>query len=993
MNKLKQKMNHKFTHTILTGLVLFLSLSYFAQPIIVPNYTACPNQTITIGATWNNVGNVSYTLFTPPGSTPNAPAPAGVPWGANVTTYVVSNSGNPPTTSVHSYTLSGTGQSINGLVTNSVVFNITIESPPPLTLTNQVNYCPGETATITAPSGGNTYNLTSNCLNILGLQFPVITIPNLSAANNCTYMVTSVGACTVTGITSISVAPNTPISVSANTNICQNNGAVLGATLATGQNFQWIHPINGPLNDIVPTIHNITNAQPADAGVYTITAQFPFNSIFCPRSSVVTVSVVPTSPVNVSASPANIVCQNGKISFNAGANVTPNGWQWSGPQGFAASIPNPSINPAMPLNSGAYSVNALFTNNVITCTTSAAINVSVVSVNQPIVTMPPSVCKDGNVSMSASAPGALSFTWTGPNSFAQSTPSASINSAQPNASGVYYVTAMFGIVTPLCSSTSSAQLSVIPVNSVSVIPPPHICAPDNARLQANAIGANSYSWVGPNGFSQPGPVATVYNATPPVSGIYTVTAFFNGGNITCSNTNTLSLSVSAPLNFTLTPRQQVCYNSPIKITGPSGASSYTWTSSTGFSSNSKDIDFSSAQPNNSGFYILKVSLGQCVTSANTELEVLSPLDFTLVPQSRSICANDTTYLEAGMSGGSQNYVYTWIPSAFLEKNNGPKTMAIPANSVVYNVVVYDLTCPSFTISRSFSLDVQQAPKPSLNLDKTEGCEPYYQVYNPNTPDAWTTTYDFGGILKYQVNGEDSLDLSKLGNKEGGKPLLAGTYSLTIYSKGKNGCSGSYVFPYPIIVNPNPNTTILTNPENPSSFDEVTFIPSSQNGKVVDYLWNFSGGEPLVLDTSINRKNPGWDTSNVANPVRKYEAAGKYPVSLTSTTDRGCTDVVFKHLLITDDFRLFIPNSFTPNGDGINDIFSIKGTGVKLENYSMEILDRWANSVFFTKDIAQGWDGKVNGNDAEVGTYVYIIKAVGMNGEGRKEFVGDISVIK
>jgi hypothetical protein len=129
-------------------------------------------------------------------------------------------------------------------------------------------------------------------------------------------------------------------------------------------------------------------------------------------------------------------------------------------------------------------------------------------------------------------------------------------SPQPNCSGTYYVNARFSSF-PSCISTASAVLNVIPVNTISVIPPGEVCTPINANLQANAFGANLFTWLGPNGFSTPGANVIVYYPTPAASGIYTVTAYFGGGNLTCTNTNTVQLIVKPVLNFTLVPRQQM----------------------------------------------------------------------------------------------------------------------------------------------------------------------------------------------------------------------------------------------------------------------------------------------------------------------------------------------------------------------------------------------------------------------------------------------------
>jgi gliding motility-associated-like protein len=117
------------------------------------------------------------------------------------------------------------------------------------------------------------------------------------------------------------------------------------------------------------------------------------------------------------------------------------------------------------------------------------------------------------------------------------------------------------------------------------------------------------------------------------------------------------------------------------------------------------------------------------------------------------------------------------------------------------------------------------------------------------------------------------------------------------------------------------------------------------------------------------------------------------VMVISTTEMGCKDTAFVLLTITDDLKVYIPNAFTPNGDGRNDVFFVKGVGMKPDGFYMQIIDRWGTEVFSTKDINDSWDGKMNGEDAPIATYTYWIKIVGMNGEGRREFTGHVNLIR
>jgi len=188
---------------------------------------------------------------------------------------------------------------------------------------------------------------------------------------------------------------------------------------------------------------------------------------------------------------------------------------------------------------------------------------------------------------------------------------------------------------------------------------------------------------------------------------------------------------------------------------------------------------------------------------------------------------------------------------------------------------------------------------------------------------------------------------------------------------------------PIVVFPKPHSDFDWLPQVITTCNnQVTFNPLAKYGLITNLNWLFNG-------SGIN----GYDSTNVNNHQRVFEAIGKYPVMLVQRTEHGYIDTVIKIIEVTDEMNVFIPNSFTPNGDGTNDIFNVKGLGFKLKGFSMELFDRWGHSMFFTKDVTKGWDGTLKGQPAQDGVYVYKIKAVGSNGEGKKEYIGHVTLMK
>ncbi len=115
--------------------------------------------------------------------------------------------------------------------------------------------------------------------------------------------------------------------------------------------------------------------------------------------------------------------------------------------------------------------------------------------------------------------------------------------------------------------------------------------------------------------------------------------------------------------------------------------------------------------------------------------------------------------------------------------------------------------------------------------------------------------------------------------------------------------------------------------------------------------------------------------------------------LITTTENNCVDTAIKYIEIKDELNVFIPNTFTPNNDGINDLFLVKGIGFRPDGFLLEIYDRWGHNIFSTKDQTKGWDGFVKGQYAAEGVYIYKVRLVGINGEGRKEYSGHVTLLK
>ena len=133
-----------------------------------------------------------------------------------------------------------------------------------------------------------------------------------------------------------------------------------------------------------------------------------------------------------------------------------------------------------------------------------------------------------------------------------------------------------------------------------------------------------------------------------------------------------------------------------------------------------------------------------------------------------------------------------------------------------------------------------------------------------------------------------------------------------------------------------------------------------------------------------------DSSNVT-PTHTYAAPGTYTVNLIATNSFGCKDTILKTIDVKPGFTFYIPNAFSPNSDGVNDIF--KGTGIGIKDYTLLIYDRWGNLVFKSTNLENGWDGTFKGSEVTLED-VFVWK-VELHDEKNKEhdYKGTVSLIK
>ena len=176
------------------------------------------------------------------------------------------------------------------------------------------------------------------------------------------------------------------------------------------------------------------------------------------------------------------------------------------------------------------------------------------------------------------------------------------------------------------------------------------------------------------------------------------------------------------------------------------------------------------------------------------------------------------------------------------------------------------------------------------------------------------------------------------------------YLIGLNVEDSNGCEEDYFAEMDVLPLPVPEFTVT--PPDCEYFSSAKFKSSSEN--YIDLQWLFGDGDSAITAFASHR----------------YEEPGLYDVTLRLVSKDGCVDSLIKKVEVKDNFIIWIPNTFTPNGDNINDVFYPLVKGVK--EFNMDIFDRWGKKIYVSDRLEVGWDGKVLGNQSQLEVYNYKI---------------------
>ena len=345
----------------------------------------------------------------------------------------------------------------------------------------------------------------------------------------------------------------------------------------------------------------------------------------------------------------------------------------------------------------------------------------------------------------------------------------------------------------------------------------------------------------------------------------------------------------------------------------------------------------------SGLYWVQVALGICSDHDSINVSILSD-QFNFLDT--ILCQNDSLFLQ--------------VPDSTIWDNGSTGSILIQ-NTGTYVATYSDSNC---TVTDSIQV-LFYAPSADFIGFDTIGCQPLNVIFT----DASYTPY--GSILSWNWNFGDG-QFSSLQNPSNNYNT-AGQYSVSLEIETNHGCLDSITKPLYIQVNPEPSAIFTLEPEHSIKVDETIQFSDLSIG-ATSWLWDFGDGH----------------TSTDQNPTHSYSSYGTYIVTLTVQNQFGCSGTISYELHLNPDVQLYVPNAFTPNGDGVNDLFYPVGEGI--EEIELQVFDRWGELIYISSSINESWDGTYKGIPAKSDVYVWKIKVKDANNKVRV-LTGHINLIR
>ena len=501
----------------------------------------------------------------------------------------------------------------------------------------------------------------------------------------------------------------------------------------------------------------------------------------------------------------------------------------------------------------------------------------------------------------------------------------------PAATSTYTVT---GTNLNGCQNTDQVLVTVNPLPLVNAGSDKTIC--DGASVTLIATGANTYSWT---------PLLTNGTAfTPPVGATtYTVSGTDANG---CINTDQVLVTSNSLPAINAGIDQGICLGDAATLTA-SGGTIYSWSNSV--------IDGTPFSPVTTATYtVTGTDVNGCV---NTDQVIVAVNPDPIVNAGPDVIVCEGLPITISGSGAT---TYTWNNGVL---NGVPFT---PANTGSYTVTGTNANgCES---TDQLTVTVSPTPLVSFASNVTEGCVPL------------DVTFVYTGTVGVDCNWTISNGTTLSGCGQVSTVFNAGGCSdVTLSVTSNDGCIGTQTIPDMICVEELPSASFTSNPINFSTNDPVVNFQNGSTGAVT-YAWSF--GQNLGNSTQVD------PTFNFSGESSNQE------VTLIAYSLLGCSDTASGIVEYLEDIILYVPNTFTPDGDMFNQTFEpVFTSGFDPYNFSMYIFNRWGELIFETHNAELGWDGTYGGTYVQDGTYSWKMEFKPKNTDDKLVRYGHVTIVR
>lgn len=560
-----------------------------------------------------------------------------------------------------------------------------------------------------------------------------------------------------------------------------------------------------------------------------------------------------------------------------------------------------------------------------------------------------SVCEGQSVQLGAS--GATVYSWSPATSVSDAT--IANPTATPTTKTQYIVS---GYDVPGCVGKDTVTVDVLKTPSL-IITNPKACIPNtidltDASITTGSDAGLSYSyWNDAAGsISIPLSQAKAINA----SGAYYISATNSLG---CSRTKAVIVSLDSKPQLKVVDPQAICAPSTIDLSS-TFTSSTTGLTITYWKDAATSISLSKADAAsiaNSGQYYIKAENGGC--------SVVEPVQVTIKSQPVLMVSNPLPVCEPYFVDLTDPSLKTGSdPSlSYSYYLNNTQTLPLANPKSVGSGIYYIKATGTNGCTSEKPINVTVKPKPSFSLFPLEKdiCK----------EDAILMNAD-GGEL-YEWFTKSNSEIVSISQQYSYKPAITDSIFVVITS---STCQLKDTLGGLIRVKDLPNVTVLKS--NDIDCQRTTAQLKVSGG--ISYQWSPN----TFIDNNLS-SNP------IVNPLEDTW----YKVKVADANSCIKEDSVLVHSnLATGGGKFFVPNAFSPNGDGKNDCFGVTYWSF-VKDFELTVFDRWGKRVFYTKESGHCWDGTFNGKMQPLGTYIYQIKATSSCSEGPIYIKGHINLIK